>query len=385
MNRKLFVYEQGRWHEITKEDGSDTGMAVGITEDSEHNIWVEATGRPGSLLLIQDLKVRKEFPPPEVPLARRIVADPRGGIWLGLMTGDLAHYRDGHINTFSFGDHPKSPVMALMVASDGSVLGATGFGVVGWKDGKKQTLDVPNGLPCKAVNGLISDDAGNLWLYAQCGLIKIGNDQMQLWWEHPDRKLTLRVFDAFEGVQPGFGHFNNSTKTPDGRLWFANGNVVQVIDPAHIPENTVPPPVDISALVADHKAYAVGSAIRLPPLTRDLEIDYTALNFVAPQKVLFRYMLEGHDAGWQDAGTRRQAFYNDLRPDHYRFRLIACNNDGIWNDSGATLDFSIAPAWFQTKWFFVLFVLSGLMLVWAFFRLRMRQMQKSLSARFDER
>jgi signal transduction histidine kinase/ligand-binding sensor domain-containing protein len=385
MNRKLFVYEQGGFREITKEDGSDTGMAVGITEDSEHNIWVEATGRPGALLLIQDFKVRKEFPPPEVPLARRIVADPRGGIWLGLMTGDLARYRDGQINTFSFGDHPKSPVMALMVSSDGSILGATGFGVVGWKDGKKQTLDVRNGLPCKAVNGLIADDAGNLWLYAQCGLIKIGNDQMQLWWEHPDRKLTLRVFDTFEGVQPGLGQFNNSTKTPDGRLWFANGNVVQVIDPAHIPENTVPPPVDISALVADHRAYTVGSAIRLPPLTRDLEIDYTALNFVAPQKVLFRYMLEGHDAGWQDAGTRRQAFYNDLRPDHYRFRLIACNNDGIWNDSGATLDFSIAPAWFQTKWFFVLSVLSGLMLVWAFFRLRMRQMQKSISARFNER
>lgn len=207
MNNKLFVYEQRRFREITKEDGSDTGMAVGITEDSEHNIWVEAKGRPGALLLIRDLKVRKEFPPPEVPLARRIVADPRGGIWLGLMTGDLAHYRDGQINTVSFGDHPKSTVGAIMVASDGSVLGATGFGVVGWKDGKKQILDARNGLPCKEVNGLISDDAGNLWLYTQCGLIKIGNDQMQLWWEYPDRKLKLRVFDTFDGVQPGLGFF----------------------------------------------------------------------------------------------------------------------------------------------------------------------------------
>jgi signal transduction histidine kinase len=208
---------------------------------------------------------------------------------------------------------------------------------------------------------------------------------MQLWWAQPDSKLKLRVFDTFDGVQPGFDFFNNSTKTPDGRLWFANGNVAQVIDPAHMPENTVPPPVDISALVADHKAYALGSAIRLPPLTRDLEIDYAALSYVAPQKVLFRYMLEGYDAGWQDPGTRRQAFYDNLRPHHYRFRVIASNNDGIWNVTGATLDFSIAPAWFQTKWFFVLSFSSGLVLVWAFFRMRTRQIQNSLNARFNER
>jgi signal transduction histidine kinase/ligand-binding sensor domain-containing protein len=382
MDKKLFVYEQGRFREITKADGSDPGLAVGITEDTSHNIWVEAGP---ALLLIQNLKVQKEFPPTAVPSARKIVADPRGGIWLGLRTGDLAHYRDGQVDTFRFGDHPKAMVTAIMVASDGSVLGATGFGVVGWKDGKKQILNVRNGLPCNEVNSLISDDAGNLWLYAQCGLIKIGNDQMQLWWEHPNRKLELRVLDTFDGVQPGFAYFNNSTKTPDGRLWFANGAVVQVIDPAHMPENTVPPPVDVSALVADHKVYALGSAIRLPALTRDLEIDYTALSYVAPQKVLFRYMLEGYDAGWQDPGTRRQAFYNNLRPDHYRFRVIACNNDGIWNDTGATLDFSIAPAWFQTRWFLVLSLLSGLTLVWAFFTLRVRQIQKSLSARFDER
>ena len=385
MNNKLFVYEQGRFREITKEDGGDPGMAVGITEDSEHHIWVEAKGRPGALLLIQDLKVRKEFPPPEVPLARRIVADPRGGIWLGLMTGDLAHYRDGQINTFNFGDHAKSRIDAIMVASDGSVLGATRFGVVGWKDGKKQILNVRNGLPCKEVNGLISDDAGNLWLYAQCGLIKIGNDQMQLWWEHPDGKLKLRVFDTFDGVQPGLGYFNNSTKTPDGRLWFANGNVVQVIDPAHMPENTVPPPVDISALVADHKAYALGPAIRLPPLTRDLEIDYTALSYVVPQKVLFRYMLEGQDAGWQDPGTRRQAFYNDLRPDHYRFRVIACNNDGVWNEAGASVDFYILPAYYQTAWFRLACAAAVLLLLWAAYQLRVQQLKRRLAVGLEAR
>src|SRR5262249_14868464 len=166
IKQKLFVYEHGRFRAITKEDGSDPGWAIGITEDREHNIWVENSGKKGqptgSLLLIQDFKVRKEFPPPAVPLARKIVADPRGGIWLGLMTGDLAHYRYGQINTFSFGDHPKSQVNAIMVAADGSVLGATGFGVVGLKDGKKQTLNVRNegGGPeinCKSLKILVGE------------------------------------------------------------------------------------------------------------------------------------------------------------------------------------------------------------------------------------
>ena len=125
--------------------------------------------------------------------------------------------------------------------------------------------------------------------------------------------------------------------------------------------------------------------IRLPPRTRDLCIDYTALSFVAPQKVGFRYKLEGRDNSWQEPGTRRQAFYNDLSPGKYRFRVIASNNDGVWNEKGATLDFSIAPAWFQTRWFLGLCVLSGAFLIWALYRLRVQQIRKSLSARFDER
>jgi len=389
MINKLFVYERGEFRQITKQDGRALGMVMGITEDSEHNIWVESVGPPGTLLRIQDLKVREEFPVPKMPLARKIVADPQGGIWLGLVTGDLARYRDGQINTFMFGDHPNSRVLAITAASDGSILGGTAFGLIGWKNGKRQILTVRNGLPCNAVNAVISDDAGNLWLDAQCGLIEIPNDQIELFWEHPESKLNLRVFDTFDGVRPGLGHFNTSAKTPDGRLWFANGNVVQVVDPAHILKNTLPPPVDISDLVADRKAYPMESVIRLPPLTRDLEIDYTALSYVAPQKILFRYMLEGHDAGWQEPGTRRQAFYNDLRPGRYRFRVIACNNDGVWNEAGAFLDFSILPAYYQTTWFRAACAAAFLVLLWFIYQFRLRQLHHrfniGLEARVNER
>ena len=150
--------------------------------------------------------------------------------------GDLARYRDGQVNTFTFGHHPNARVRAIIAASDGSILGSTAFGIVGWKNGKQQILTVQNGLPCNTVNTLISDDAGNLSLNAACDLNVIPKQEMQRWWEHPETKLSLRVFDILDGVEPGWAPFNASARTPDGRLWFTNSSVVQVIDPANIPE-----------------------------------------------------------------------------------------------------------------------------------------------------
>ena len=122
-----------------------------------------------------------------------------------------------------------------------------------------------------------------------------------------------------------------------------------------------------------------------PPLVRDLQIDYTALSLVAPEKNSFRIMLEGRDAEWQDVGTRRQAFYTDLGPGAYRFRVIASNNSGVWNEAGATLEFSIAPAYYQTRWFQALVVASALGLVWAGYRGRVRQVARQYQRRLDER
>jgi signal transduction histidine kinase/streptogramin lyase len=385
IDNTLSIHQGRTFSSIERPDGSPLGVVIGMTEDTENNIWAETMGPPGTLIRIQDLKVREELPAPRMPLARKIVADPQGGIWLGLVNGDLARYRSGKTEIFAFTDLPDSRVNQLVALSDGSVLGATAFGVIGWKDGKQQVLTVRNGLPCDGIRALISDTRGDLWLHTQCGLIEIDHAELQRWWEQPERKVQLNVFDVSDGVQPGRGHFNTSTRTPDGRLWFANGSVLQMIDPDHTAGNAVAPPVHIEAIVADRKSYSVQEGLRLPPLTRDLAIDYTALSFVVPHKVVFRYMLEGHDGGWQEPGTRRQAFYNDLGPGHYRFRVIACNNDGVWNEEGAALTFSIAPAWYQTHWFRFLSVFSGLLVAWSLYRLRLRQMAVSMSARFDER
>jgi signal transduction histidine kinase len=125
--------------------------------------------------------------------------------------------------------------------------------------------------------------------------------------------------------------------------------------------------------------------VRLPPLVRDLQIDYTALSLVAPEKNRFRYKLEGRDGTWQDVGNRRQAFYTDLDPGDYRFHVIASNNRGVWNEQGATLDFSIAPAYWQTNGFRVACVAAFLLVLWALYQLRVRHLRRQFNMTLDAR
>jgi ligand-binding sensor domain-containing protein len=385
LDRTISVYKNGTFRTIDRPGGRPMGLVGEATEDVDSNIWLETIGPPRTLMRIQDFKVQEEFPAPQIPAARKVAADPKGGIWLGLMNGDLARYRHGKTEIFNFKHDEDSRVNQLIVNPDSSVLGATPLGVVAWKEGRQQTLTVQNGLPCNTVYALIEDSHRALWLYTECGLVEIAGTEMQRWWAQPDITVHVKTFDAFDGVQPGRAPFEGAARSPDGRLWFANGVVLQMIDPDHLTGNVLPPPVHVEKVIADQKNYSLLKDLRLPPLTRDLEIDYTALSFVAPQKVRFRYKLEGHDTTWQESGTRRQAFYNDLRPRRYRFRVIACNNDGVWNDAGAILDFSIAPAWYQTNWFRVLCVVSGVFIVVVLYRLRVRQIARSIGARFDER
>jgi signal transduction histidine kinase/ligand-binding sensor domain-containing protein len=385
VNNRMTIYEHGRFFPINRQDGTPLGLIVDIAEDVDHNVWLVSGGEHRALFRIKDHKLQEELAEPQIPAPHKVAADPRGGIWLGLMNGDLARYRDGRTETFHFERAADSMVNQVSVAADGSIFGATASGLVAWKNGKLQTLTVRNGLPCNGTGAFITDETGSLWLHMRCGLVEIAATELQKWWEQPDATLTVRVFDSLDGVQPGTAPFQGAARTPDGRLWFTNGSVLQMIDPRRLTEQTVSPLVHVEDVIADQKRYLPGAALRLPALTRNLEIDYTAPTFAVPQKVRFRYWLEGHDAAWQEPGTRRQAFYSDLPPGPYRFRVTACNEDGVWSETGATLDFRVAPAWYQTIWFVVGCVVAGLLSVWLLYRLRVRQVARELSDRFDER
>ena len=177
----------------------------------------------------------------------------------------------------------------------------------------------------------------------------------------------------------------SAVRDASGILWFATPRGVARIDPARIRRNPLAPPVAIRSVVANGKPYPVSQDAVLPPLTRNLRIGYAALSLSIPERVRARYKLEGSDSDWQDAGNRRDAFYTNLGPRKYRFRAIACNNDGIWNETGASWSFEIEPAFYQTAWFNGLYVLAGATMIWLVYRFRLRQMTARVNLRYTER
>jgi PAS domain S-box-containing protein len=377
LDNGLLVYEHAKFTPVRGPDGGRVGIVLAMTEDIDHDVWAAVIrsppGRPPKLICFRDGKFVKEISDQRLDAAS-LAADPQSGFWLGLLHGGLARYRNDQVQMFPFKD-TSARVYQVLANSNGSVLAATNHGLVERRGDDQHTLDGKNGLPCNRMHALVTDKHSDLWLYAECGLIEIKSDDVQRWRDHPDQKVNFELFDAFDGAQPYIPPFSPvATRSNDGRLWFANDTVAQMIDPDGLLRNPIPPPVHIEDVIADRKTYSPQSGLRLAALTRDLEIDYTAPSFVVPRKVHFQYKLEGYDRDWQDAGTRRQAFYSNLPPRSYTFRVKACNNSGVWNEAGTSLDFSVAPAYHQTYWFRLLSFSAFVGLLWALHRWRIRQL-----------
>jgi signal transduction histidine kinase/ligand-binding sensor domain-containing protein len=239
------------------------------------------------------------------------------------------------------------------------------------------------------VRGIVESSSGDLWLCESRGILRISSAEVRKVLGNPGSPVKYELFDSSDGLPGAFSETPNlwpiAVQGTDGRIWFATSKGIAWINPSNIRKNTLPPPVVIRAVGADGKQYSSLTNLTLPALTSNIWIRYTGLSLSVPDRVRFRYKLAGVDKDWQDAGTRREAFYNNLRPSSYRFQVIACNNDGVWNEQGAVLTFTILPTWYQTNWFLAACMITGVLVVWTVIQLRMRQLARSLSARFDER
>ena len=194
--------------------------------------------------------------------------------------------------------------------------------------------------------------------YTECGVVELPDAELQRWWANPAAVVRTRLYDALDGARPRPFGITSAALSPDGRVWFATGFIVQMVDPSRLSQKALPPVTYVESVTADRTVLAASDNLKLPAHLRDLQIEYTSPTFTTPQKVRFRYRLDPFDHDWHDAGTRRQAFYTDLPPGNYTFRVMASNSDGVWNESAAKLDFSIAPAFYQRTSFRVLAVRS---------------------------
>ncbi|HWC17407.1 MAG TPA: two-component regulator propeller domain-containing protein, partial [Terriglobales bacterium] len=373
-----------------------SGSVSSITETAPNDLWL-ANEQAGLLHFFQQ-KVVQRIPWSGLgheDFAWVMVADPsRAGLWLGFRQGGVSYFGDGGIRTsYSTANGlGEGAVNGLRFGPDGALWAATDGGLSRIKDGRVTTLSSKNGLPCDTVHWTMEDAEDSVWLYMSCGLMHIGRPELEQWVANPKRTVKGTIFDNSDGVQShsvAAGYSPAVTKSPDGKVWFSAWDGISIIDPHRLPFNKIPPPLDIEQIIADRQTYRAAGDLHLPPRVRDLEIDYTALSLVAPEKNRFRYKLEGRDRDWQDVGNRRTAFYTDLPPRNYRFRVIASNNSGVWNEHGVSLDFVIPPAWYQTNWFRSLCLAVFLALIWTLHQVRLhqqaRQFNMTLEARVGER
>ena len=401
--REIGYLENGRFISIK---GVPEGWKLSITQDIAENVWV--VSEQFGLSRISPKNDVLQIPWSSLghkDNASVLAADhERGGLWIGFFRGGIAYFSDGQIlaaytpadglgtgrvNDFQFDDY-------------GTLWVSTAGGLSRLKNNHVATLTSKNGLPCDAVHWAIEDNDHSWWLYMACGLVRIDRSALNGWaaavddGQNTTPAIHVTVFDSLDGVKSLSSPSHTDpqvAKTPDGKLWFLPWDGVSVIDPHHIPLNKIPPPVHIEQIVADGKTYDLSSqgsgGMHLPPRVRDLAIDYTALSLVVPEKVRFRFKLEGQDADWREVVNQRRVEYSNLPPRHYRFRVMACNNSGVWNEEGAALDFAVDPAYWQTNWFRALCAAAFLGMLWRLYQLRVRQLayqfDMTLEARVGER
>jgi signal transduction histidine kinase/ligand-binding sensor domain-containing protein len=382
----LYLFRNGQFRRIPEPNHQPLGVVIGLIEDIDGNVWAQCASKPRKLVRIRDFQVREVFSAPQIPSAWQLAPNPNGGIWIATREGDLVLFQNGALRTFPMNANAKNPAPHSIVGqADGSVLAALDNGFVEFREGKVQRMTTKNGLPCDFIISFIQDKQKRWWLYTRCGVVEFSDSELQRWWANPDTIVQNRLYDTFDGAQPNVPAFNSAACSPDGRVWFTSGVVVQMVDPSKLSQQSVPAASYIESITVDRKELAATDNLRLPPLPRDLQISYTSPTFLIPQRVKFRYRLDPYDRDWHEAGTRRQAFYADLPPGKYSFRVIASNSDGVWNDSAAKLDFSVAPAYYQTNWFRALSVVVFLALLWTLYRYRLHQLERQFQITLDTR
>jgi PAS domain S-box-containing protein len=363
-------------------DGYPGGIVNGIAEGPPGHLWV-ANQEFGLLEVLQG-KVVQQRPWRELGFEQHASSpaiDPAtNGLWLGFWNGGIAYITEGKVKAaYSVADGlGRGKVRHLHFDSHGTLWAATDGGLSRIENGHISTLDSHNGLPCDTAYWTIEDDDHALWLYMSCGLVRIGRDQLDAWEANVNKIIDARVLGASDGVWPHFWageYWSSVTKARDGKIWFVNSVGISVLDPHHLVVNRVPPPVHIEQLIADNRPYNPQAGLRLPSRIHYLAIDYTALSLAAPEAIRFRYRLEDVDSGWREVVNERKVQYSNLSPGHYRFRVIAANNSGVWNYEGDTIDFDILPAWYQTVWFYAACTAVTLLLFWWAHLLRVRHLR----------
>jgi ligand-binding sensor domain-containing protein/signal transduction histidine kinase len=329
------------------------GMLTGMAEDPQ-GVVVSAGGvlyRAG----------RTYFKPytftngnPDLQWVLNLASGRDGEIWVACNTG-VYRIKDGGYRQWGTAAGLSDPRVQWIYYedSDAVIWGATLNGMFRLKDNQVRFMTQKNGLFDNNIYTVVPDGSGNLWVDSGRGIFEISRKSMNDFADGKTSQIECMPYDGPESVRPSdkTSQEHVACKTPDGRIWFPAANGVVEIDPAHIPLNQIPLPVHIDSVRANGVEMSRSNSLVGPPGPGELAIHFSALSFIAPHNIKIRYLLEGYDRDWVEIKDRHVAYYTNLKPGRYKFHVIAANADGVWNQSGDSIEVELRPHYYQTAWF----------------------------------
>ena len=328
-----------------------------------------------------------------LPFAYTFAEDAQGAIYAGLLRRGFIRLKDGAVTRYETDTgFPASDVRAIFPEPDGTLwVGTRGSGLLVLDHGRWLHSDALSEPFNDEVTAILEDHLGRLWLGTPKGIMWAPKAELLAVARGERSDIPFHLAGSSEGIEPGAvgaGYTPAAWQASDGTLWFATSHGLIKADPKILPSNSVVPPVRIERILVNDRPLAHADSIELPAGNRSLTIEYTAMSFVRPAEVRFRYRMEGLDADWTNAGARRTAFFTNIPPGHYRFQVIACNDDGVWNKVGAGLPIVQQPFFYQTAWFWSMVAVGLAFGAMGLYRLRtaaLRRSNERLQRRIAER
>jgi ligand-binding sensor domain-containing protein/signal transduction histidine kinase len=350
-----------------------------------------------------------------------------GSVWVGTLNGGVSKFKDGHFSAYTKTDGLASnTVLSILETRDGAMWFATPSGLSSLSHGQWRTYTTVEGLPSPEVNCLFEDSAGTLWSGTSAGLAFFASNRFQVPRESPDvlreqivgmaedksgrfwiatsdhvlrvprdklvsgvvKAVDAREYDQADGLESTEGVKRSQSVVSDsaGRIWFSLRSGLSVVDPSHIADHSVPALPHIEVITADNNAVNLTTgSVRIPPSPRRITFGYTGLSLAVPGRIRFRYFLEGFDRSWSEPVATREAVYTNLGAHSYRFRVVACNSEGLWSESEAAVGFEVEPTVWQTWWFRTGSAALFLLLAWCVYLYRLHQLAKEFNIRLEER
>jgi signal transduction histidine kinase/ligand-binding sensor domain-containing protein len=374
----LFSLKDGKLTNETDQVGH-WGFVWVIYQDRERNMWF---GTSKGLIRYRD--GASQVYTSKDGLAgddiKAILEDRQGGLWIGSY-GGLSRFEDGRFSSFTERDGLASNrVRSLYEDREGVIwVGTYDGGLSRLKNGKFTNYSTEVGLFNDGVFQILEDDRMNLWMSCNRGIYRVSKQQLNDFSDGKIRSINCVSYgkeDGMSSAECNGGRQPAGVKARTGKLWFPTQDGVVVIDPQAVPINTLQPPVLIESVLLDRKKVDFNNLVRIQPGEENLEIHFTAPTFLKPEHVRFKYLLQGVDTDWVDAGERRVANYSHIGPGTYTFKVIAANSDGVWNQVGATIRISVVPPFWQRWWFVSLCVLAAAAALFLVFRQRVAQLEK---------